>query len=336
MKHRAFGATGLQVSEIGFGGSRIGGLMARGTTDSGISTLHAAFDAGINFFDTADMYSQGEGESLIGRAFRDRRDKVIIASKGGYLLPARRQLMARVKPLLRPIVRFLGIKRENLPSGISGQLQQNFSPGYLTSALDESLRRLGTDYIDVYQLHSPSQSDIASDSFLDTLHLLQQLQKSGKIRHYGVAGDWLEDGESASHRGTLHSIQGPFGLLDPDPNSLLASWQAQGIGVIARGSFGGGLLKETLSETELRQRTPKHEWILALRALAAKRERSMMDLALQYCLRTPGIAVTLLGMRTVEHVRDNLRAYGAKPLTDDEFVACTELSRRFAGPLARA
>jgi len=91
-----------------------------------------------------------------------------------------------------------------------------------------------------------------------------------------------------------------------------------------------------LTESELRQRTPKCDWILALRRLAAERQRSMMDLALQYCLRTPGIAVTLLGMRTVEHVRDNIRAYQAKPLTDEEFVACAELQRAFPQPALRS
>ncbi len=336
MKYRPFGASGLSVSEIGFGGSRIGGLMARGTSESGTATLHAAFDAGINFYDTADMYSQGESESLIGQAFRDRRDRVIIASKGGYLLPTRRHLLARVKPLVRPIVRFLGIKRENLPAGASGKLAQDFSPAYLTGALEASLRRLRTDYIDIYHLHSPSQADIASDSFLETLHVLQGFQKAGKIRHYGVAGDWLDDGDSASRRGTLHSLQGPFGLLDPDLHGFLPAWCDQGIGVIARGSFGGGLLKESLTETQLRQQTPKCDWILALRRLAADWNRPMMELALQYCLRTPGIAVTLLGMRTVEHVRDNIRCYDARPMTDEEFAAIAKLSAAFPQSLLPA
>ncbi len=329
MKYRPFGATGLSVSEIGFGGSRIGGLMARGNSDTSTATLHAAFEAGINFYDTADMYSQGESESLIGQAFRDRRDRVIIASKGGYLLPTRRHILARVKPLIRPLVRCLGIKRENLPAGVSGKLAQDFSPAYLTRALEASLRRLHTDYIDIYQLHSPSQADIASESFLETLHVLQGFQQAGKIRHYGVAGDWLDDGDSAARRGTLDSLEVPYGLLDPDPNGLLPVWRDQGIGVIARGSFGGGLLKESLTESQLRQQTPKCDWILALRRLAAQWSRPMMELALQYCLRTPGIAVTLLGMRTVEHVRDNIRSYNAPPMTDEEFVACAEMPRNY-------
>ncbi len=332
MKHRRFGPTDLMVSDIGFGGSRIGGLLAKGSTGAGLATLHAAFDAGINFFDTADMYSQGEGEALIGEAFRDRRDRVIIASKGGYLLPARRQLLARIKPLLRPVVRFLGIKREHLPTGASGQLAQDFSPRYLTSALDATLRRLRTDYLDIYQLHSPSRADIESDTLHEALHTLQTLQRAGKIRHYGVAADSLDDAAGVVRRGTVETLQGPFGLLDPDPRGLLSALEAQGIGVIARGCFGGGLLKESLTESELRQRTPKCDSILALRRFAAERQRSMLELAVQYCLRTPGIGVTLLGMRTVEHVRENMRYCDAPPLTDDEFAECTRLSAAVPQP----
>jgi len=333
MKHRRFGATGLLVSEIGFGGSRIGGLLAQGTTGSGISTLHAALDAGINFFDTAGIYSQGEGEELIGQAFRGRRDRVIIASKGGYLLPTRHHLMARVKPLLRPVVRFLGLKREHLPGGIAGQLAHDFSASSLTNALEATLRRLRTDYVDIYQLHSPSSTDIASESFLETLSALQALQKAGKIRFFGVAADSLEDTNRAVQRGTFNSVQGPFGLLDPDANGLLQGWYDLRLGVIVRGCFGGGLLKDSLSVDELRHLTPKYDSIIALRRIAEERQRPMLELALQYCLRTPGIGVTLLGMRTEEHVRQNMRYYDAAPLTDDELAACNRLSATVPQPV---
>ena len=324
MKYRRFGATELDVSEIGFGGSRIGGMMTRGAPTVGLATLRAAFDAGVNFYDTADMYSQGESEALIGQAFRDRRDKVIIASKGGYRLPARRHLLARIKPLLRPIVRALGIKRENLPSGLSGQLAQDFSPRYLTGAVEGSLRRLRTDYLDLYQLHSPSREVIASDVFLDALQTLEKLKTEGKIRYVGLAADSLDDASSSDGRAMLHSVQVPFGLLDPDRHNALRSWRERGIGVISRGCYGGGLLKESLTEADLRQRTPKADWILGLRRFAQERERSLLEVALQYALRTPGVGVTILGMHTLEHVRENLRHYAGAPLSDDELAACDQ------------
>ena len=100
MRYRQFGKTGWRVSEIGFGGARIGGLFAQdGGRVTSLRTLEAAFDAGINFFDTADMYSQGESEILVGKAFRKKRDKVFIATKGGYCLPGRSRLIQLVKPL---------------------------------------------------------------------------------------------------------------------------------------------------------------------------------------------------------------------------------------------
>ena len=90
MRYRQFGKTGWRVSEIGFGGARIGGLLAHdGGRATSLRTLEAAYDAGINFYDTADMYSQGESEILVGKAFRNKRDKVFIATKGGYCLPRR-------------------------------------------------------------------------------------------------------------------------------------------------------------------------------------------------------------------------------------------------------
>ena len=91
MRYRQFGKTGWRVSEIGFGGARIGGLLAQdGGRATSLRTLEAACDAGINFFDTADMYSQGESEILVGKAFRKKRDKVFIATKGGYCLPGQK------------------------------------------------------------------------------------------------------------------------------------------------------------------------------------------------------------------------------------------------------
>jgi aryl-alcohol dehydrogenase-like predicted oxidoreductase len=330
MNRRRFGSTDLMVSEIGFGGSRIGGLMARGGSGSSVDALHAAFDAGINFYDTADMYSQGEGEQLLGRAFTGRRDRVIIATKGGYLLPTRRRLLSRIKPLVRPLVKMLGIKRQHLPSGASGALTQDFTPAYITQALNASLSRLRTDYIDFYQLHSPPPDFVQSDAFAEIIHTLQTAQRAGKIRHFGVGADSIADAERCLLRTNLACAQVPFGLIDPDRNALIPGWHERGVGVIARGAYGGGFLKDSLSPDELRKLTPKSEWIVALRDIAMERQRSLLELALQFSLRANGVSVTLLGMRTVEHVRENLRYYNSPSLTDDEYVACSELAVQHA------
>ena len=323
MRYRNFGTTGIQVSEIGFGGSRLGGVFA-GTkgSDEGLNVLRMALDAGITFYDTADMYSQGEGEILLGKAFRGKRDKVIIATKGGYCLPAQRKLIARIKPLIRPIIKALGIKRENLPSAVGGELSQNFTPNYVTQALEASLKRLGTDTIDVYQLHSPSAETIRSDDFAETLGTLDKLKQQGKIRFYGVACDTPDDAVAALKYSGISSLQMPFGLLDLEAlDGVFAQAEQRGVGIIARGCFGGGLLKESLTEAELKATTSKWERILAYRALAAASGQSVLEKALQFCLYVKPISVTILGMRTEAHLRDNLRHYNAPPLTEEEHRA---------------
>ena len=322
MKTRHFGNTGLQVSEIGFGCARIGGVFAQSKGSEEVrNTLRKAFDEGINFFDTADMYSQGESEVLLGQAFRDKRDKVILASKGGYCLPAQRKLVARIKPLIRPIARALGLKRENLPASVTGSLSQDFSPQYLIQALEASLRRLKTDYLDFYQLHSPPAEIIRSGAFIETL---ETLKRQGKMRFYGVTTDTVEEARLCLQYPAISSVQMPFGLLDLEGiDAVLSQPEIAAKGIIARGCFGGGLLKETLTEAELKQMTPKWPQILGYRRLAEEHGRSILEMALQFSLCAPNISVTLLGMRTEAHLATNLRYYAAPPLTDQEYAALT-------------
>src|SRR5262245_13448213 len=127
IKRRRFGATDLVVSELGLGCARIGGIFQNEPEDF-VRLLSAAIDAGINVFDTSNIYCQGESEKLIGRAFRHRRDEIVIASKAGYVLPSQRRLIARIKPIVRPLIRALGVSRRHLPAAVSGSLTQDFSP----------------------------------------------------------------------------------------------------------------------------------------------------------------------------------------------------------------
>lgn len=312
MKYRTFGQTGWQVSEIGFGCARLGGIFSGQKGESGVTALQHALDAGINFFDTADMYAQGEAESLLGQAFQKRREKVIIASKGGYCLPAQRKLVARIKPLARPLVKALGLKRENLSARVSGSLAQNFSPDYLVQALENSLKRLRTDYLDLYQLHSPPAEVIERGDFVE---VLERMKQQGKIRFWGIAADAVEDAALALRYPQVTSVQMPFGLLDLDAlDSVFAQAEARGVGVIARGCFGGGLLKESLTEAELQATTPKWPQILAYREIARQENRPLLEIALQFALRAPAISVTLLGMRTESHLAANLAYYAASPI----------------------
>jgi len=324
MKFNEFGKTGMNVSEIGFGGSRIGGIFAdEHSSREALNVLRKALDSGITFYDTANIYAQGESESLIGTAFRGRRGQVILATKGGYCLPARRNIMKRIKPLVRPIVQALGLKRTKLPPGLSGTLSQDFSPSHLTKALETSLKRLQTDYIDLYQLHSPRVPFLQSNAFGEALETLEKLKGQGKLRFYGVATEVPEDAPFCLSAPGISSVQLGFGLLDLDAldQGTLAAARARGLGIIARGCFGGGLLKDGLDGAQLKAATPKWQRILALRSLSKSMGRSVLDIAFQFCRGTLSVDVTLLGMRIENHLRENLRYVQAPPLSAEAYMA---------------
>jgi len=329
MKYTDFGKTGMKVSEIGFGGSRIGGVFAnKNSGKEALRVLRQALDSGITFYDTADMYAQGESESLIGTAFDGRRGEVIIATKGGYCLPAQRNMMKHIKPLVRPIVQALGLKRAKLPSKFSGALSQDFSPPYLTKALESSLKRLKTDYVDLYQLHSPTTTFMQSRAFGEALETLEKLKAQGKLRFYGVATEVPEDAPFCMSAPGISSVQLGFGLLDLEAldQGTLATAESRGLAVIARGCFGGGLLKDSLDEAELKATTSKWQRVLALRALSKSTGRGVLDMAFQFCRATPAVSITLLGMRTDDHLRENLRYVNAPGLKPEEYMALRQLS----------
>jgi len=320
VRYRQFGKTGWRVSEIGFGGARIGGLLAQdGGRATSLKTLEAACDAGINFFDTADMYSQGESEILVGKAFRNKRDKVFIATKGGYSLPRQKRLIQLVKPFAKPIVRALGLRRSAVPASLSGTVSQDFSPGYLRVAVDASLRRLQSDHIDLYQLHSPPQDELTGSRLQDALGLLARLKTEGKIREYGIALDSVYDAVHCLDMEGIASLQMPFGLMDLQAlDGVFDQVSERQIGIIARGCFGGGALKQSLTEAELRANEPQWERALQIKRLAGQMQRSALEAALQFALSIERISVTILGMRTPEHVATNLQYYAAKALSNEE------------------
>ena len=320
MRYRQFGKTGWRVSEIGFGGARIGGLLAQdGGRATSLKTLEAACDAGINFFDTADMYSQGESEILVGKAFRNKRDKVFIATKGGYSLPRQKRLIQLVKPFAKPIVRALGLRRSAVPASLSGTVSQDFSPGYLREAVNASLRRLQSDHIDLYQLHSPPQDELTGSRLQDALGLLGRLKTEGKIREYGIALDSVYDAVHCLDMEGIASLQMPFGLMDLQAlDGVFDQVSERQIGIIARGCFGGGALKQSLTEAELRANEPQWERALQIKRLAEQMQRSALEAALQFALSIEHISVTILGMRTPEHVATNLQYYAAKALSNEE------------------
>lgn len=311
MQTKPFGNTDLRVSEFGLGCARIGGIF-QGDSGGFVRLLRTAFDGGITFYDTADMYSQGESETLVGRAFRADRHKVVIASKFGYVLPAQRRLVARIKPFVRPLIRLIKLKRSALPSGVRGSPTQDFTPGYLRQAVEGSLRRLRTDYLDLYQLHSPSAEAVAR---ADWLPALEDLKRAGKIRYWGISVDTTEAGQAALRQPGISSLQMVVNLLDQrQVEALLPVAREKRIGVIARECLANGMLVKNAEDINLQNFfASDEERALGTRRLEEYRRQAQTEgiplatLALRYVKGLDGVAVSLVGTKSEPQLRALLR-----------------------------
>jgi len=297
---RRFGRTDLNVSEFGLGCARIGGIFQRDPPGF-LDLLSAALDAGINFFDTADMYSQGESERLLGRAVKGRRDQVVIASKAGYVLPTQRRILARFKPLVRPVIRLLGLRRHHLPGAVQGSPAQDFSRVHLRRAVEGSLRRLGTDRLDLFQLHSPPTAVVERGEWVDTL---DTLAREGKIRYYGISCDSVETALAALGHPSVSSIQVVINLLERGAvDAVLPRARAQGVAVIARECLANGLLAKDASEIDLgsycqspAETARKAAQLESYRQVAVQSGSTLAQLALQFVSRVEGVSVSLVGV----------------------------------------
>jgi aryl-alcohol dehydrogenase-like predicted oxidoreductase len=237
---------------------------------------------------------------------------VIIASKAGYVLPAQRRIVARLKPLVRPLIRTLKLKRSSLPSAVRGAPTQDFSRAYLQNAVEGSLRRLKTDYLDLFQLHSPPADVVARGEWLDAA---EWLKRSGKIRYYGVAVDTVEAGLAALKFGGVSSLQFVINLLEPgNVDALLPQARAQGVGIIAREVLANGLLVKDTSTVDLagyctspEQVEQRKKQLADLRRRSEAEKVAVADLALAYVSGIEGVSVSLLGARTFEQLRSLLR-----------------------------
>jgi aryl-alcohol dehydrogenase-like predicted oxidoreductase len=310
VRTRTLGRTDLKVSEFGLGCARIGAVF-HGDTRSFVNLLRVAQGAGITFFDTADMYCQGESERLIGRTFRGDRQGIVIATKAGYALPARRKFVARFKPVLRPILRHLRIGRRQVPAAARGTITQDFSPAYLRGALEGSLRRLQTDYVDLFQLHSPSLEVVERGEWHD---VMEGLKREGKIRHFGVSCDSLDVGLAALRFSGLASLQFVLNLLEPGAtDTLLPGAHAAGVGGIARECLANGLLIKDARQIDLakycrsaEEEQKRLEQLARVRASAEHEHAAIPRLALRYASEAEGVSVALIGASSERQLRQVL------------------------------
>ena len=294
------------VSEIGFGAWAIGGpaqlgraTIGWGQVDDEISlrALETALDLGVNFFDTADVYGHGHSEELIGRAFKGKRDRVILASKVGNLVDQ------------------------------NGDWIKDFSPDYVRRAIEASLKRLGTDYIDLYQLHSPHADFRYSPS---TFQVFDDLVREGKIRCYGVSIGPVEHGLQLAGIGKSDAFQLVYSMLSREAEEeLLPLTIEHDIGIIARVPLASGFLtgkfkkghqfpRDDHRSTWQRERIDSTvEKVERLRFLEIPGERNLAQAALQYCLAHPAVSCCIPGAKTAEQVRMNVRASDLPHLTPE-------------------
>lgn len=221
MEYRMLGATGLRVSALCFGTWEIGGLFW-GQVDQydGVNLLRRALELGITAFDTADVYGNGRSEVLLSVAFHGRRQDVLYISKAGYLVGLDGAQAVRMRPEI-------------------GGRDRDHSPNYLRWALEFSLRRLNTDYIDVWLLHDPPPEALASQ---EVWECLRELQRQGKIRYYGASTS-ARGGLLAIEQGGAQVVEVPFNLLQQEAAAeLFPLARARGVGILARTPFAGGRL----------------------------------------------------------------------------------------------
>lgn len=219
MKYRQLGNTGISVSEIGFGGWAIGGAATisgvpvgwgKTSDDQSLGALRRARDLGVNFFDTADIYGLGRSESLMGIVLPRRREEVVLATKVG-------------------IVRTSG-----------GEHKRDFSRQHIFHAIDGSLKRLRTDYVDLYQVHNPTLQDLEREEIQEAMSMLQSI---GKIRYWGVSVSTPEEGIEIIKRKWGYTIQVLFNILNQAPaESLFPLARGAGYGIIARVPLASGIL----------------------------------------------------------------------------------------------
>ncbi|HJW16196.1 MAG TPA: aldo/keto reductase [Flavisolibacter sp.] len=291
MEYRKFGTTGMQVSEVGFGSWAIGGNATIGNTAIGWGpaddttskqAIRAALDAGINFFDTADIYGLGHSEQLLGATLKG--SNVIIATKVG------------------------NVSRDN-------QFTVDYSKEHILSACEQSLKRFNRDVIDYYQLHTARKQHLENGECIEAMQLLQQ---QGKIRYWGISLNTFDPYPEADffmNNNLGSGFQLVLNLINQRGLSLIKNAASRGYGIIARMPLQFGLLTGKFSAdshfeiTDHRHNrltpgiiTISNDALQTIWELCDKYQVSKTQLAMSYILSYSGVSTVIPGIRTPEHV----------------------------------
>ena len=322
MQYRPLGRTGWNVSTVSFGAWAIGGTWGDVQDDESMGALHAALDAGVNFFDTADVYGDGRSERLLARLRRERSEPFFIATKAG------RRLSPHVAS---------GYNRENLRAFV-----------------ERSLRNLETEAIDLLQLHCPP-----TDVFYmpEVFAALDEMQQEGKLRHYGVSVEKVEEALKAIEFPGVQSVQIIYNLFRQRPADLLfRETQARGVGILARLPLSSGLLTGKMTantefsadDHRLFNRQGEQfdrgetfsglDYAVGLEAVEALRPwvpagQSMAQMALRWIQMHPAVTCSIPGGKRAAQVQDNVAAATLPPLSDAAMAALDAIYQRYAKPL---
>jgi len=290
MKKRRIGSSDLYVSEIGFG------CMSLGTDErEAIKLIHAALEQGINFLDTADLYDRGLNEQFVGKAIKGRRDQVILATKVG----------------------------NRWEEGKDGWYWDP-SKAYIKQAVKDSLRRLQTDYIDLYQLHGGT----IEDPIDETIEAFEELKKEGLIRYYGISTMRAEVIREYVQRSNIVSVMMQYNMLDRRAEEWFAFFAEHNISIIARGPVAKGLLTERPLESAsnavkengyLGHTYEKLQTLLPQIKKQVAKNRLMTATSLQYCLFHGCVAAVIPGASSEQQLLENISAAAAPSLTEDEY-----------------
>ncbi|PFM65932.1 oxidoreductase [Bacillus cereus] len=293
MKKRQLGKSDLYVTEIGFG------CMSLGTSEvEAMRIIDEAIDLGINFFDTADLYDYGLNEEFVGKALKGKRDQIVLTTK-------------------------VGNRWTEEKKGWSWDP----SKAYIKAEVKESLRRLQTDYIDLYQLHGGT----IEDPIDETVEAFEELKKEGIIRHYGISSIRPNVIREYAKRSNIVSVLMEYSLLNRRPEEWFSLLNEHQISVIARGPLAKGLLTDS-NETKIGKVKEKdylsYSYDELNTALASVKEiiggNSLTGTAIQYCLHNETVASVIPGASSIQQLQENVHAGKQTPLTEEEY---TQLQR---------
>lgn len=290
MKKRQLGTSDLFVSEIGLG------CMSLGTDQKKAqAVIDAALEEGVNYFDTADLYDFGENEQIVGQALKNVRNQVIIATKAG-----------------------------NRWTEAKDSWTWDPSKGYIKEAVKQSLKRLNTDYIDLYQLHGGT----IEDNIEQTIEAFEELKTEGFIRHYGISSIRPNVIREYIDKSNIVSVMMQYSILDRRAEEeAIPLLQENRISVVTRGTVAKGLLSDSMLNKasqsikkngyldyifdELQEILPELKEKLAS-------SRSLAEVAIQYNLAQPAVASIVAGASSPEQIRENARAASCQPLSAEE------------------